>query len=73
MENNIICYDDIGYVGANKVIANITKIYWFSDMQTKVKNYIKNCLKLNIPHRMDDQKGIYSVFRRESYRFKPIT
>jgi len=43
MQNNVICtcHDNIGHVGANKVIANITKIYWFLDMQAKVKSYIE--------------------------------
>jgi len=47
MENNVIriCHDDLGHVGTRKVISNITKTYWFPEMQEKVKNYIKNCLK----------------------------
>lgn len=47
MENNVIrtCHDDLGHVGVKKVIANITKVYWFPRIQEKVKNYIKNCLK----------------------------
>lgn len=47
MESNVIrtCHDDLGHVGTSKVIASITKIYWFPDMQTKVRKYIKNCLK----------------------------
>lgn len=47
METNVIrtCHDDLGHVGSNKVVANITKIYWFPDMREKVKRHIKNCLK----------------------------
>jgi len=47
MKNNVICtyHDDIRHVEASKVITHITKIYWFPDMQAKVKSYIKNCLK----------------------------
>jgi len=47
MENNVIrtCHDDLGHVGAKKVISNIMKVYWFPNIQGKVKHYIKNCLK----------------------------
>ena len=39
------CHDDIGHVGVDKVISNISKIYWFPQMRDKVKSYIENCLK----------------------------
>lgn len=47
MKNNVIrtCHDDLGHVGVKKIVANITKVYWFPDMQEKIKNYIGNCLK----------------------------
>jgi len=47
LENNVIrtCHDDLGHVGAKKVISNIMKVYWFPNIQGKVKRYIKNCLK----------------------------
>ncbi|CAH1713532.1 unnamed protein product [Aphis gossypii] len=47
MESNIIrtCHDDMAHVGLLKVIENISRVYWFPDMKTKVRNYINNCLK----------------------------
>lgn len=47
LENNIMrtCYDDIGHVGVEKVIENVTRVYWFPKMHEKVKGYITNCLK----------------------------
>ncbi|XP_018370142.1 PREDICTED: uncharacterized protein K02A2.6-like [Trachymyrmex cornetzi] len=47
MESNVIrtCHDDIGYVGIDKIVGNIAKIYWFPDMREKVKDHIKNCLR----------------------------
>lgn len=46
-ESNVIrtCHDDIGHVGVDKVVGNITNVYWFPNMRTKVKEYIKNCLR----------------------------
>ena len=37
MENNVIrtCHDDLGHVGLDKVINNVTKIYWFSEIAGK--------------------------------------
>lgn len=47
MENNIIraSHDDLGHVGVKKTISNTTQVYWFPNMQEKVQNYVKNCLK----------------------------
>lgn len=47
MENNVIrtCHDDLGHVGVDKVVDNITKIYWFPRMRDKIKEYISNCLR----------------------------
>lgn len=47
MELNVIrtCHDDLGHVGIDKVIDNITKVYWFPQMKSKVKEYIVNCLR----------------------------
>ena len=64
IQNNVICtcHDDIGHVGANKVIANITKIYWFLDIQAKVKSYIKNCLKcIEYSPNSRSERYLYSI------------
>lgn len=47
MESNVIrtCHDDMAHVGLSKVVENISRVYWFPDMKTKVRNYINNCLK----------------------------
>lgn len=47
MISNVIrtCHDDLGHVGLNKVIDNLTKVYWFPNMKETVRNYIGNCLK----------------------------
>jgi len=47
MESNVIrtCHDDLGHVGIDKVIENITSVYWFPRMCEKVREYIVNCLK----------------------------
>ena len=47
MENNIIrtCHDDLGHVGVDKVVYNISKIYWFLRMREKIKEYVANCLR----------------------------
>lgn len=47
METNIIrtCHDDIGHVGVDKVVHNISKVYWFPKMREKVKKHIANCLR----------------------------
>jgi len=46
MESNVgTCYDDIGYVGIDKVVGNIVKTYWFPNIRKKVKKYIQNCLR----------------------------
>ena len=47
METNIIrtCHDDIEHVGVDKVVGNISKVYWFPQMRNKVKTYIENCLR----------------------------
>lgn len=47
MENNVIrtCHDDMAHVGLQKVIENISRVYWFPDMKNKVRRYIDNCLK----------------------------
>jgi len=45
--NNVIrtCHDDIGHVGRDKVIENITRVYWFPKLYAKVSEYVANCLK----------------------------
>jgi len=47
MEKNVIrtCHDDLGHVGIDKVVNNITKVYWFPRDRDKVKEYISNCLR----------------------------
>lgn len=47
METNIIrtCHDDLGHVGIDKVIDNITKVYCFPHIRVKVKEHIRNCLR----------------------------
>lgn len=47
MESNVIrtCHDDLGHVGIDKVIENITRVYWFPRIREKVRKYIFNCLK----------------------------
>ncbi|KAL4147807.1 hypothetical protein QTP88_002156 [Uroleucon formosanum] len=47
MENNVIrsCHDDMAHIGIEKVVENIRRIYWFPDMNLKVRNYVFNCLK----------------------------
>jgi len=47
METNVIrtCHDDIGHVGVDKTVSNISKVYWFPKMQEKVKEHIANCLR----------------------------
>ncbi|KAL4091735.1 hypothetical protein QTP88_026382 [Uroleucon formosanum] len=47
MEDNVIrcCHDDLAHVGAEKVIENVRRIYWFPEMKLKVRNYVFNCLK----------------------------
>lgn len=47
MESNVIrtCHDDMAHVGLLKVIENISRVYWFPDMKTKVRDYVNNCLK----------------------------
>lgn len=47
METNIIrtCHDDVGHVGVEKVVTNITSLYWFPKIRSKVKVYTSNCLK----------------------------
>lgn len=47
MECNVIrtCHDDLGHLGIDKVIGNITKVYWFPNMREKVKDHISNCLR----------------------------
>ncbi|XP_015440400.1 PREDICTED: uncharacterized protein LOC107195130 [Dufourea novaeangliae] len=39
METNIIrtCHDDIGHVGVENVVENISRVYWFPRMRDKVK------------------------------------
>lgn len=39
MEDNVIrtCHDDLGHIGKDKVIQNIVKLYWFPNLQQKVK------------------------------------
>jgi len=32
-------------VGMDKVVENITRVYWFPRMREKIKDYILNCLK----------------------------
>lgn len=45
MESNVIrsCHDDLGHLGADKVIENIRLVYWFPRMRAKIKEYIGNC------------------------------
>lgn len=47
MESNVIrtCHDCLGHLGVDKVIDNITKVYWFPNLREKVRDYISNCLK----------------------------
>lgn len=47
MESNVIrtCHDDLGHLGVDKVVDNITKVYWFPNLREKVRNYIFNYLK----------------------------
>lgn len=47
MEQNIIQanHEQVEHLGINKTFEYLTRIYWFPDMRTKVKEYITNCLK----------------------------
>lgn len=47
LESNVIrtCHDDLGHLGVDKVVENITRIYWFPQIRRKVREYIDNCLK----------------------------
>ena len=47
MINNVIraSHANLGHIGAEKVVSNITKVYWFPRMREKAKDYIGNCLK----------------------------
>ena len=47
MEANVIRanHDSLGHLGLDKVVGNISKLYWFPRMREKVKEYISNCLK----------------------------
>ncbi|KOC58629.1 Pro-Pol polyprotein [Habropoda laboriosa] len=47
MESNVIrtCHDDLGHAGFDKVINNITKLYWFPKLHKKVREHIDNCLR----------------------------
>lgn len=40
-----ICHDNMGHVGADKVVELIQNSYWFPNMKEKVKLYISKCLK----------------------------
>ena len=45
METNVIraSHDDLGHFGVDKVVENISRIYWFPGMRKKVKNHTSNC------------------------------
>lgn len=47
MESNIIrtYHDNLGHIGVDKVVDNITKVYWFPNLKEKVRDYVSNCLK----------------------------
>ena len=47
METNVIrvYHDDLGHLGADKVINNLGKLYWFPQMHDKIKEHIQNCFK----------------------------
>lgn len=47
MENQIITnsHDNLGHVGKEKTMEYISQIYWFPEMQKKIKLHIKNCIK----------------------------
>jgi len=71
MESNVIrtCHDEMANVGLLKVIENISRVYWFPDMKTKVRNYINNCLKcikFTVP---SGKKEGFLIFRRGINRF----
>lgn len=47
LENNVIraCHDDLGHLGVDKVVDNISRVYWFPQIRRKTKDYVGNCLK----------------------------
>ena len=38
-------HDDTGHVGSEKCYRLINKLYWFTAMKKKIKEYVQNCLK----------------------------
>lgn len=38
-------HDQMGHMGVEKTVSTMTQNYWFPKINSKVKDYISNCLK----------------------------
>lgn len=47
MESKVLfnCHDSLGHLGIDKTLEYISRVYWFPNLQSKIKNYIQNCIK----------------------------
>lgn len=47
MEHHVMrnSHDDLGHIGIDKTCEYISRAYWFPDLKSKVKTYIRNSLK----------------------------
>lgn len=75
MENNVIrtCHDDLGHSGCDKVVNNISKLYWFPKLREKVKEYIANCLRcIEFSPLSGKQEGFLHSIDKDKLPFQTI-
>ena len=75
METNVIrvFHDDLGHLGTEKVINNLTKLYWFPKVHDKVKEHIANCLKcIEFSPVSGKREGFLHSIPKENLPFRTI-
>lgn len=66
-------HNDIGYIGVNRTVELIKRIYWFPQLTDRVRKYIGNCLKCIIFSPSEGRKeGFLKLFKKENKPFSTI-
>lgn len=74
LEDNVIRkFHEIGHVGINRTVEQITRSYWFPNLTKKVTEFIQKCLKCMIFQPKDGKKeGLIHLFDKYEIPFHTV-